>query len=117
VPSARPKREFDPSATVGDGAKAVDAVVVREGVGEPHVVELLDRPRGQPVAARLLAREPLAFDEHGVEAVLGRPVGRRRARGPATDHEDVVAMTRARGGVGHVVEITRRHRRQRLPQG
>ena len=52
---------------VGDRPQPVEALELRERVGETHVVELADRPRSQPVAARLLAREALLLDdEHAV---------------------------------------------------
>ena len=100
---------------VGDGAQAVDAVVAGERVREPHVMELLHGPGREPVAAGLLAREPLAFDEDDVEAVLGRPVRRRRARRPAPDDQQVVTMAGTRRGVAHARTISDRRRRPRRP--
>src|SRR5439155_17930136 len=65
---------------VRDRPEAVIALVVGERVGQPHVVQLAHRPRGQPVAARLLAWEPLLLDDEHPPALLGEPVRRRRTR-------------------------------------
>jgi hypothetical protein len=67
-------------------------------LGEAHVIELAYRARREPVAARLLPREALAFEQHHVVAGVGEPVG---ARGPgrtrAHDEDIVVAI----GGHAH----------------
>ena len=44
---------------VGDRAQPVEALELRERLGETHVVELADRPRREAVAAGLLAGEAL----------------------------------------------------------
>ena len=76
---------------VGDGAQAVEAMVVAgDRVLEAHVGELLDGARRQPVAARLVARERLALDDHDVVAGFGEPVRGGRARRATPDDEHVV---------------------------
>ena len=72
----------------------VVAVVLGERVGQAHVVELFDGPRGEPVAAGLLPRVVLALDHDDVMAGFGQPVRGGCSRRPPTDDEDV-------GGVRH----------------
>ena len=57
--------------------------------GQADVVELLDRPGRETVAARLLPGKPLLLNEEDVVAGIGQPVGARRPRRPAADDEDV----------------------------
>ena len=75
---------------VGAGPQAVVAMVAGgdDGRLEPHLLELVHRPRRQSVAAGLLAGEGLALDDGDVVAGLGRAStpppprrGRRRRRG------------------------------------
>ena len=58
------------------GAQPVVLVELGELIAEPHFVQLVHGARCQPVAARLLARERLAFDDGDLMAVPGEPVGR-----------------------------------------
>src|SRR5262249_19078596 len=67
--------------------------VVAEGSGErgaeTHVLQLADRPRREPVATGLLAREALLLhDEHAMSGSC-QPVTRRGTRGTTTDDERV----------------------------
>ena len=66
---------------MGDAAQAVVAVVVGgDLLLEAHGPELGDGPRGEAVAAGLLARERLLLDDHDVAPGPGQPVPGRRAR-------------------------------------
>ena len=59
---------------VGHGPQPVVAVVVGgDGRLEPHVLELVDRPGGEAVAAGLVAGERLALEDADVVAGLGQP--------------------------------------------
>ena len=61
---------------VGDRPQALVAVEVLEPLREAHLVELVHRSRGEPVAARLLAGERLLLDDQDVVAGPSQPVGR-----------------------------------------
>ena len=52
----------------GVGAEPFDAMEPEAAEVEPHVEQLLDRPRCQPVATGLLPRVPLLLDEQHVDA-------------------------------------------------
>ena len=65
-----------------------------ERLGQSHVVELADRPRGEAVAAGLLAREALLLDDEHAVAALGEPVRGRGTGRSAADHQDVVRVSR-----------------------
>src|SRR5690606_26900329 len=62
---------------------------------EPHLAELVDGPRGQAVAAGLVAGEDLALEHADVVAGLRQPEPGGAARRPTPDDEHVVAV------VGH----------------
>jgi hypothetical protein len=53
-----------------------------ELVAEAHLVQLVDRARGQAVAARLLPRERLSLDDRDVVPESREPVRSRGAGGP-----------------------------------
>ena len=86
----RPRQfEGDP---VRDRPQPLEALELRERPGETHVVELPHGPRGEPIAAGLLAREALLLDDEHPPSPLREPErggGARRAR---ADHENVVAI-------------------------
>jgi hypothetical protein len=63
-------------------SQAAVAVERTERFGEPHLVELMHGPRREAVAARLLTRERLAFDDGDVVAVACQPVAGCRPAGP-----------------------------------
>ena len=63
---------------VGHRAQALVALETGELVGEPHLVELAHGPRGQAVAAGLLAGEALLVDD----AAPGGPAARASTRRP-----------------------------------
>ena len=69
--------------------QAVVAVEALELVAEAHVVELLDGPRGQAVAARLLAGNVLRSTIVTSWPWRANQYAGGRAGGPATDDEDV----------------------------
>src|SRR5581483_10571218 len=77
---------------VRDRAEAVEALVSREPVLQPHVVELPHRARREAVAARLLAREALAFDREHAPPAAREPVRRGGTRGSGADDEHVVPL-------------------------
>jgi hypothetical protein len=78
-----------------DAAQAVVAVVVGgDLLLEPHGPELGDRPRGEPVAAGLLAGEGLLLDDDDVATGSSQPVARRGPSGTTADDEHVVAVGR-----------------------
>src|SRR5581483_10913554 len=77
---------------VRDRAEAVEALVSREPVLQPHVVELPHRARREAVAARLLAREALAFDREHASPAAREPVRRGGTRGSGADDEHVVPL-------------------------
>ena len=58
--------------TERDRPETDEAVVSGQSVGQAHVVELLDGPRGQPVAAGLLSGEPLLLDQQDVVPGFGQ---------------------------------------------
>jgi len=64
--------------------------VAGQHVGQPHVVELLDRSGGEAVAAGLDPGERLLLQQDDVVAGLGQPVGAGRSGRAASDDEDVV---------------------------
>ena len=72
-----------------DRPQPVEALELRERVGEAHVVELANGPRREPVAARLLAREALLVDHQDPVAERREPVRGRRARRPRADDQHV----------------------------
>ncbi|MNW56559.1 hypothetical protein D3C74_342840 [compost metagenome] len=79
-----------PRASARDDAQALvaDPAVLGAG-GDAHAHELADGPRGQPVAADLVAREGGLLEEEDVQARRGAVV---RGRGPCwarTDDDDV----------------------------
>ena len=80
---------------VADRAQTVEALELRERLGQAHVVELAHRPRREAVAAGLLAGEALLLDDQDPVAALGEPVAGRGARRSAADDQDVVRVRRA----------------------
>ena len=80
---------------VGDGPQPVVAVVVLEAIGQAHVVERGHRPRGEAVAAGLVAGEQLLLDDEDVVAGSGQPVGGGGTGRAAADHQDVGAVSGA----------------------
>ncbi len=89
-----PGQVEDPA--VGVGPQPGEAVGAGQGALDPHVGDLADRAGGQAVTAGLLAGEDLLLHQGHVPAGLGQPVGARRARRTAPDHEDVVDVARFR---------------------
>jgi hypothetical protein len=78
---------------VGDRPQPVVAVVALGDVGlEAHLPDLVDRPRGQAVAAGLVPREGLALQHADVMAGLGQPEPGGAPGRPPADDEDVVAV-------------------------
>ena len=74
---------------VPDRSQAVEALELRELVGEAHVVELAHRARRETVATRLLAREALLVDHHDAVPERREPVGGGRSRRSGAYHEHV----------------------------
>src|SRR5687768_2030818 len=70
-------------------AQPVEAVELLQVVLEPHLVELEHGARRQPVAARLLPRERLSFDDRDAVPVAGEPVGGGCSRWTPADDQDV----------------------------
>src|SRR5204862_4691416 len=89
--------------TEGDRPQTDEAVVAGQPVGQAHVVELLDGPWGQPVAAGLLPGEPLLLDQQDVVPGVGQPVRAGRAGRAGPDDEDVVVGHQALEVVALVV--------------
>src|SRR5580658_10274074 len=75
-------------------------------VGETHVLQLANRTGGEAIAAGLLARVALAFHHDHVVASAGEPIGARRPRRPATDHQYVATAGTDRGDVVHPQQST-----------
>jgi hypothetical protein len=65
---------------------------------DPHTVQLADRPRGEPVAADLLAREGGLVQQQHVQPGLGKVVGGGRPGRPGPHHDDVGVLPGAAGG-------------------
>ncbi|MEA3291874.1 MAG: hypothetical protein U9Q71_06190 [Pseudomonadota bacterium] len=59
--------------------ESIDSVKVETIEIEPHVEQLSDRPRSEPVAARFLARVHLLLHEVDIDTVSSEPVRGRRA--------------------------------------
>ena len=89
---------------VADRAQPVEALELREAVGETHVVELAHRAGREAVAARLLAGEALLVDHDDTVAERREPVRGRRSRRSGADHEHVELHVR---GIAHDAMITR----------
>jgi hypothetical protein len=94
----------DLSAAVHAQAPVPDPARGRRGV-DAHRLELGDRPRGEPVAADLLAGEDRLLQHRDVDPGGGQPVRGRRPGGAGTDDEHVggpVGDARhGRRGAGH----------------
>ena len=87
--------EADPAA---DDAQALVREPAVLGVQrDPHADELLDRARGQPVAAHLFPGEMALLQHQHVQPGLRQVESGRRARRPGAYHNDV---SRIRGGGG-----------------
>src|SRR5450631_3776786 len=80
---------------VGDRAQALEAQVRLELVGEAEVLQLADGAGGQPVPARLVAGELLAFDDEDPVACLGQPARRGGTGGATPDDQHVESVASA----------------------
>ncbi len=81
-------------------ADDAQAAVVQPAVGladvDAHVDERAGAPRGQPVAADLLAREGRLLDQRDIEPGAREPVRRAAAARAGADHDDVGTVVVAR---------------------
>ena len=91
----------------GDRAQALEAVVAGQHVGQTHVVELLDRAWGEPVAAGLHPGEGLLLHHHHVVTGLGQPIRAGRSRGTTPHDEDLVARPVFQDAVAGAVQKRR----------
>ena len=84
-----------------DRAQPVEALELRELLGETHVVELADRPRREAVAARLLPREPLLLDHHDAVPGVASQYAADAPDGPApmTSTSNCVSVDRVAGSL------------------
>ena len=89
---------LDEELLAGVGPKAGDAMELADCEVEAHLFEPVDRPRGQPVAAGLVAGMLLLLGQDHLMAIAGEPVGRGRPRRATTDHDH--------GPIRHEAEVT-----------
>ena len=81
-----PEFEGDP---VSHRSQALVAMEFLQRIAEPHVGELTDGSRRQPVAARLFTGKLLLFHREHRVASFREPVGRGGTCGTGTDNEDI----------------------------
>ena len=94
-------------AEAGRAQPPVDRPPGQEPV-EPEPLHLGDGPRGEPVAAALVAGEHRAVGEDDVQPGAGGPRGSGRPGGPRPDHEHVGLARQAGGGGGHRSSVAAR---------
>src|SRR5690606_30266244 len=81
--------QLQPHPAAVDAQPVVTDPTVRGIDTDPHLDQLLDRPRGETVAADLLPGEGRLLQHEHVEPGLREVVRRGRAAGPGTDDDDV----------------------------
>lgn len=97
----RPARQFE-----GFGAPPHPQALVVQPAGffadvDAQPQQLLGGPRGQLVAAHLVARKGALFEQCDAQALIGQPAGGGRAGGARPDDDDVRVL------VGHAALIGR----------